>query len=260
MISRPALLLLLLHAPWIAMAEDNPAPDRWAIGAGAALIASPYAGEGERVRPFPLVFYNGERFFLRGISGGMHLYQTSKLTVDAVVSARLDGFDISDLGSAELAANGAASSLLSDRDDGVDLGARVTYRSTLGSFTLEGSRDVAGTSHGVELSLDYGYSWQLGQTSLTASAGSSWLSSDLTHYYYGILDEEVSRGVAAYAPGSVFVPHVGVTVTHALGESKWQLLGSVDYQFLPDALQASPLIDRDRNGSGRVVLGLSRRF
>lgn len=259
-IFRASGLLGLLVMPAITTgAEPAPPANRWALGAGAALIDSPYAGEGDRLRPFPLVNYEGERFFLRGISGGVHLRESEAFSLDAQLSARLDGFDIDDLGSAELLANGVDADLLGNRDDGLDLGLRVVRRSRFGTVSLEGSHDITSASNGAEVSFDYSYSWQLRGTTLTASAGSSWMSADLARYYYGILDEEVARGVTEYAPGSVVTIRMGVTVMRPLG-SHWRLLLSGEYVRLPDDLRESPLLESDARGTGRVVLGILRSF
>jgi MipA family protein len=262
MIAPPRILaaLTLLVLPAAAFGQDSTPPsDSWSLGIGAALIDSPYAGEGSRVRPFPLVSYEGERVFLSGISGGVHLYDSDRFTFDAILAARLYGFDISDLGRAELQANGVAPDLLSDRDDGLDAGVRATYRAGFGAIALEGLHDISDASDGYEISLDYRYTWQLGQTAVSANAGASWMSSDLAGYYFGILDEEVARGVAAFSPGSVVIPRIGMSLVRQLG-SKWQLLGSVEYEFLPSELDESPLLEPDSEGTGRLVLGLSRRF
>jgi outer membrane protein len=259
-IARTLATLALLVLPATAFGqESSAASDRWSLGVGAAVIDSPYAGEGTRVRPFPLVSYEGDRVFLSGISGGVHLYESDRLTFDAILAARLYGFDISDLGRTELLANGVNPDLLSDRDDGIDAGVRATYRTPLGAIVLEGLRDVSDASDGYEISLDYRHTWQFDQTAVIANAGASWMSSRLSNYYFGVLDEEVARGVAAFSPGSVVVPRIGMSLVRQLG-SKWQLLGSIEYEFLPSDLEDSPLLEPDSEGTGRLVLGLNRRF
>jgi MipA family protein len=256
-----AALGWLLVLPAAALAQEPSAPpSRWTLGLGASVIDSPYAGEGSRVRPFPLLGYEGERVFLRGTSAGAHLYQSRQFTVDAILSARLQGFDIDDLGRAELLSNGVDAGLLRDRDDGLDAGIRMTFASSWGAISLGAVHDITDASGGYEISLDYRYTWRLAKTSITAHAGANWMSSDLANYYFGILDSEVARGVSAYSPGSALVPRIGLTAMHPIGASKWQLLGSAEYQFLPSELRNSPLLEPDRNGFARVVLGLSRRF
>ncbi|WP_341920732.1 MipA/OmpV family protein [Hydrocarboniphaga effusa] len=254
-------MLAVLAVPATAFGQQPASPPRnWALGVGAALIDSPYAGEGSRLRPFPLVSYEGERVFLRGISAGVHLYDAPPFRLDALLSPRLGGFDIDDLGRSELLANGVDPELLRNRDDALDAGFRASFGSTWGSIAIEAVHDVSGVHDGYELGLDYRYTWRLAQTAVTASAGAGALSSRLAGYYFGILDSEVARGVPAYSPGSAFVPRIGLTLMHAIGASNWQLLGSIEYQRLPDELRGSPLLEPDRNGMGRVVLGLSRRF
>lgn len=253
--------LAFLVFPAAAYAQEAPVPsERWSFGVGAASIDSPYAGEGSRVRPFPLISYEGERVFLRGISGGAHLYQSRRLTLDVIFSARLYGFDVDDLGRSELLANGVDADLLSDRDDGLDAGFQATFSSSWGAISLEAVHDISGASEGYEFSIDYRYRWLLDRTAIMVNAGASQMSVDLAGYYFGILGEEVARGVAAYSPESAVVPRVGLTMTHSFESRKWQLLGSAGYQFLPDELRDSPLLEPDQDGFGRVVLGLSRRF
>ena len=247
--------------PTTGFPQSTPAPaEKWALGLGAALIDSPYAGEGSRVRAFPLISYEGERIFLRGISGGVHLYQSQQVTLDVILSARLQGFDIDDLGYSELLINGVDANLLSDRDDGLDAGFRATFASSWGSISLEAIHDISNASDGYEISFDYRYRWSFDKTVVVANAGASQMSAHLADYYFGILGEEIERGVTAYSPGSVVVPRIGLTVTYPVQSMKWQLLGSVGYQFLPNELRDSPLLEPDSDGFGRAVLGLSRRF
>ena len=97
---RPALAVLLLM-PCLALAQstDDRPPgqttnedDRWHIGLAASVRDSPYAGEGTRTRPLPLLGFEGERVFWRGLSGGVHLVDGPRFTLDAIVSGRFDGF------------------------------------------------------------------------------------------------------------------------------------------------------------------------
>ena len=253
--------LATLVLPVSAFAQEPPqSSTRWSIGAGTSVTASPYAGEETRIRLIPLIGYEGQRFFLRGASGGVHLYNSDQFTFDAILSARLDGFDASDLGRAELRANGVNRDLLSDRDDGIDAGVRATYRTAYGDIALEALHDISDASDGYEVSLDYRYTWHISRATLTANAGASWMSSRLAGYYFGTLDEEVSRGVTEYSPGSAVTPHIGMTLMQPIGSTKWALLGAVEYRHLQSELRDSPLLESDRNGIAQLVIGLSRRF
>lgn len=120
--------------------------------------------------------------------------------------------------------------------------------------------DVSRASDGYEISLDYRYAWSFDRATLAASAGASSMSSDLTGYYFGILNEEVARGVEGYTPGSAVVPRIGVSFTRQIGSTAWQFISSIDYQFLPSELSNSPLLEPNSDLTGRVVIGLSRGF
>ncbi|HUD40902.1 MAG TPA: MipA/OmpV family protein [Dokdonella sp.] len=235
------------------------APHRWTVGLALSISDSAYAGEDTRLRPFPLITFEGERFFWRGLGGGFHLFERGGFTLDAVASGRFDGFDIDDLGRRELAANGVDARLLEDRDDGLDVGIAATWSGRAGEFKLRALADATDTSGGYEIAADYGYPVHLGRATVVPAVGLRWMSKDLANYYYGTLDEEVARGVARYRPGSVLVPQVGVGFLRPLG-AKWSLFGSIDYKFLPDELTDSPLLDPDASGSAGFRIGFSRSF
>src|SRR6185436_17015597 len=76
--------------------EDGP-PRRWGLGVGAIAKNSPYAGEGTRVQPIPLISYEGEHFFFRGITAGWQVVGNGTFELAAIAQARFDGFEISEL-------------------------------------------------------------------------------------------------------------------------------------------------------------------
>lgn len=263
----PLTLPLPLPLPLTALAQSTSTADllqqvdddRWNLGIAASVRQSPYVGEGTRVQPFPLVSYDGDRVFWQGLSGGIHAFSGDRFGVDVLVAARFDGFDIDDLGHTELRANGLDPGLLDDRDDGLDAGIAVHSSTRAGQIKLRALADVSGTSKGQEVTLDYGYVVQLGRTTLVPGVSVSWMSKDLTRYYYGISDEEVARGVAAYVPGHAVSPQISIGIQRPLG-GKWKFTGAASYRFLPDEITDSPLMESDTDGSAGLLLGLSRSF
>jgi outer membrane protein len=243
-------------APGQSSASQAP---RWSLGAGAAVSDSVYAGEGTRVTPFPLVSYEGERFFWRGISGGAHLLRSGAFTLDATLSARFDGIDKDDFGRAELAARGVERALLADRDDGFDLGLAGGWRGAAGQLELGVKGDIASASKGYEASLKYGYPVQWGRTRITPNVGVSHLSKKLANYYFGTLPEEVARGVVDYRPGSATVPRIGIDVVHPFAQ-RWVFIGNVSYKRLPGKLADSPLVEKGTDGVVSAFIGVSRGF
>ena len=231
----------------------------WGLGLGIVLSPSIYAGGDLRVLALPLVTYEGERFFLRGISGGVHLLKRDGFTVDSILSYRTDGIDRDDFGVSELAERGINRALLSDRDNGLDMGLSAIWRGEMGQVELGVKTDITGASNGHEAIVKYGYPFRWGRTSLVPNVGVSFMSKKLANYYYGTLPEEVARGVINYQPGSTSVPSVGINAVRPL-DRNWVVIGNVTYKFLPNKITNSPLVEKDTNGSVSVFLGVSWRL
>lgn len=244
-------------APLAEAAE--PAASRWSVGIGAALSDSEYAGEGTRATPFPLVTYEGERFYWRGIGGGARLVRHGAWSLDATLSARVDGIDRDDFGVAELAARGIDRRLLEDRDHGLDLGLAAGWRGAAGQLDLGLKGDVTGASKGHEATIRYGYPLQWGRTSVTPNISASHLSNKLANYYYGTLPGEVARGVVDYRPGSATVTRVGVDLVRPFA-GRWVVIGNVSYKRLPGKLADSPLLEKDTDGVVSGFIGIARGF
>jgi outer membrane protein len=244
--------------------DDSPSDDdgpsqRWALGVGAIVQTSPYAGESMRVQPVPLISYEGEHFFFRGITAGWQFFENETFELAAIAQFRFDGFEIKELGRRELAANGLDSRLLDDRDDSLDAGISASWSGSAGELELELLADVTGKSKGQEFSLQYGYPLDLGRTLITPNIGVTYLSKDMANYYYGTLDSEVARGVIDYKPDAVTIPHVGVNVMRFFGNN-WTFLAFLEYSALPNKITDSPLLERDTKGTAEIVIGVQRAF
>jgi MipA family protein len=247
----PTALLL----PLVAQADEY----GWkSVGLSVAASQSPYAGAGSSLSLLPLLNYEGECLFVRGLRAGVHLYQGDGFGLDVIAAPRFDGIDADDFGRRELAENGIDRDLLEDRDDGLDLGLQASWKGALGELQASVRGDVSGASDGYELSLEYGYPMQLGSATVTLSLALSHLSSDLADYYYGTLRDEERHGVLRYRPGSALVPSLALGVSQSLGE-RWLLKGEASYRMLPDRLSDSPLSEGDTGQFG-VKVGLSWLF
>lgn len=237
---------------------DGP-PRGWGLGIGAVASDSPYAGEGTRVMPVPLVSYQGEKFFFQGIRAGWNFIRNDAFEFAAVAQLRFDGFDIKDLSRQQLAANGLDSRLLEDRDHSLDAGVTAKWSGFAGELELELLTDVTDRSGGQQFSLQYGYPLHFGPTMVTPNVGVTYLSDDTANYYYGTLDEEVARGVMDYKPDAVAIPHIGVNVMRFFGEN-WSAFAFLKYSVLPDEITDSPFLEPDSDGSASVIIGVSRSF
>jgi outer membrane protein len=248
----------VLAAFSVSGASADESPSQWGLGLGAVVSDNPYAGRRTRYRPFPLITYDGDRLFFQGITAGVHLLDTSSLEIDLIAEANLDGIDAEDLGTRELAENGIDRALLEDRKDSADVGFDVSFSGRFGELEFQALADVLDASGGYEASLSYGYPFALSERlKLTPTVGAKWQSADRADYYYGILDEEVARGVPSYRPGSVVIPEVGLDLKYSLAE-RWLLLGNAKYRTLPGKVEDSPLLDSGQ--SIRFFIGVLRAF
>jgi outer membrane protein len=257
-----SILASLLALPTLVIAQASQPETKsfyWGLGLGVGVSDSPYAGAGTKVTPVPLILYEGERFFFRGLTGGARLMRNKTFSLDAIASLRMDGIKAKDFGAPELGRNGIDRSLLEDRDDGLDLGLAASWRTTAGDFELVAKADVTGTSEGFEIAAKYGYKFDLGRGSLTPSIGVSYLSKDTANYYYGTLKEEIARGAVDYKPGATTIPKLALTYTHPYGD-KWRFISQVQYKVLSSKITDSPLIKSNANGEASVMLGFSRSF
>ncbi|WP_411880893.1 MipA/OmpV family protein [Polaromonas sp. YR568] len=253
--------VVLLSALTGAYAQPGPEPGAspWGLGLGVAARTDIYAGESAKLRAVPLVSYQGEKFFWRGISGGYHLLDRDGFTLDATLGVRFGGIKKEDYGTAELAARGINRNLLEDRDRGLDLGISGAFKGTMGVVELALKADVSGASKGYEASARYGYPMQWGTAMVTPHVAVSHYSSKLANYYYGTLDAEVARGVVNYKPGSAVIPRIGVDLMQPFA-GKWMLTGGLSYSALPGKIRNSPLVDKDAKGVTSVFVGVSRKF
>lgn len=231
----------------------------WGLGLAAAVTDSAYAGEGTRVLPVPLISYQGERFYFRGVTAGWVLLNRGGFELSAVANARLDGFDVNDLGRSELSRNGIDIDTLEDRDNGLDAGLSLDFKGRAGALELKVLNDVSDASGGTEVAFQYGYPMQAWKGVLTPIVAARWLSDDMADYYYGTLDSEVARGAIDYRPGAATLPRVGVTYMRPLGD-RWSLITSAHYEFLPSEFKASPLVEAGADGAATVFIGVSRGF
>jgi len=261
----------LLAGHGAAFAADDKAPpggpqgpqgprQGWGLGLGVVVSSAEYAGEDRRVRAVPLISYESDRWFWRGIGGGMHLYRDQGFSLDATLSARFSGIEKKDFGVRELAARGIKRDLLEDRDDSFDLGLAAGWSGDFGKLELGLKADVGGASKGYEGTLKYGYPIKLGGgTRITPHVGASLMSKKMANYYYGTLAAEVARGVVKYEPGSAVTPVIGVDLMHPINRD-WMLMGGLSYRSLPSKIKDSPLVDKDTKGTTSLMLAVSRGF
>ena len=243
------LLAALLAAPLAHArpAETDPADEpRWTLGVLAIDRDAPYRQLDEDLLFVPLIRFEGERAYLRGLRGGFRLLERGPLEFSAFLQARGDGYEAAD--SPYLAG-------MADRrfslDGGVALGWRIAR---LGQFEASAATDLLDRSGGQELEVSWTGLARAGQWRILPSVSLRWQSDDLVDYYYGVRPGEALPGRPAYQGDAAVLPEFAVLATRPFGE-RWQFFARVGHTWLPGEITDSPLVDDDRRTSVLVGLG-----
>lgn len=257
-------LISLFFIPVISSAAEQQQrppigkPQGLSIGLGMVGNSGVYIGEKTEVIPVPVISYESDRFFLRGLTAGTQVYAERFFAVNAITSANMMNLDVGDLSASKLSAKNINKSQLEDRDRSVDLGLEGIVRLPYGIFSMQAVNDIGGASDGTEVRLNYQYLWRLNpQLTLIPNLGVDWLSDKRANYYYGILGAEVARGIDAYQPDNVFIPHVSLNANYKLTD-KVSVSGVAMQKFLPNNVKEGPLIDK--SSSTNFYVGVSYKF
>lgn len=238
----PLIALLAAAAPAFAQQPDAP---RWTLGALAIDRDAPYRELDEGLLVVPLVRFEGERAYLRGLRGGIRLVESPGYELAVFAQARLDGYDAKD--SPYLAG-------MDDRRASLDLGVGSTWTSqTLGALELSAAVDALDRSGGYELAASWTGRFTAGSWTLFPGASLRWQDAKMVDYYYGVRASEAVTGRAAYSADAALTPDVSLLATRPLGK-RWNVFARASHARLPSQVTNSPLVDR--NGSTTLFLGL----
>ncbi|MCG6118760.1 MAG: MipA/OmpV family protein [Aquimonas sp.] len=242
-----SLLGLLAAAPLAAAAQEaRQGPPRWSVGAMTIVRDTPYAQADNDTLVVPLVQYEGERLYFRGLSLGWRLQPDGPVQVELIARARLDGFKAKD---------SPVFAGMATRQRSIELGASASTPVGPGRIEFAAFTDALDRSGGQELDLMWRGDFGRGPLRLQPEAGLRWQSSDLVDYYFGVRPEEAIAGRPAYRAGSALVPRVAFSSLVPLSGG-WSLFARVSVDRLPSAIEDSPLVDRA--SERRAFIGILR--
>ncbi len=238
------LATLCLSLPLGARAETT-------VGAGVSVSTSPYRHAGLSWNPVPLLAYEGENFYLRGVKAGYKLYHNENLEFS--LFARYDQlhFDASDN-------NNHAMKQLKDRDSSVSVGAAARIVTPIAMFYADVAVDALNNSKGVTASLGLMKSWDFGSMQLIPTVGVRAYNRMYNNYYFGVSDGESRRsGIRTYRAASGLEPYAGLTMNYKFTESVGGLLGA-QISYLPATVRNSPMVNADT--SVNLTCGVTYSF
>lgn len=238
------VLGMLISFPSIAVAKIT-------IGAGGFYSSSPYKRHDASIMPFPLINYEGERFYVSGASAGVYLWKNDVHEVMAGVSYYSYMFDNDKTDDRRL-------KQLSNRHS--TLMAEVGYRlkTKYGIAAVKMSGDILGTSEGLIVDLSYRYPVSYGKFRITPAIGVQWASQKQQNYYYGISHKEAQKSnLSRYKADDGLVPYLGLELGYVVTDG-WSIMAAGQVLFLNDEIKDSPMVDASRIFN--LMLGVAYTF
>ncbi len=212
---------------------------RWGFntGIGASLRTSEYKGIDSLGSPLPLLGYEGNLLYLRGLSGGVHVFKNRYHEFNVQLSYLPQHFYAS-------WSDNDRMKRLDDRYSSLMAGLNYTLRSRYGLASATLSTDVLGVNNGVTADVSYSYPLRFENIIVMPSVGMQWTDSNYNDYYYSVSSSESRKsGLKEYSPESAFSPYAGLTVRMALTDS-WSVLVNGKALFLGSEVTDSPMVER----------------
>lgn len=113
--------------------------------------------------------------------------------------------------------------------------------------------DLLGESGGSELNLKLAWPLTWPSVQIVPQVEALYQDDDYIDHYFGVRPSEATPQRPAYAPVGATTWSVGADAVWRIGE-RWFLKGGLSYQFLPDEIADSPVVDIDRAWSATIGL------
>jgi outer membrane protein len=245
------LLLLvfgLCHSSYAATSSAPGKQQPLLLGLGAVFSDNPYRGVNSEFLPLPFLSYEGERFFVRGITAGYHLFKQEDLTISMLGSYRMAGYESGD--SAFLQG-------MADRDGTLEAGLQATLATSLGRFHGTVLSDILDEHNGQEAKLTFSKRLPLQNFSVSPFVSLIWQTGQLTDYYYGVRAAEATLARPAYEVDSSILMQVGLMANYMF-DQHWAINGRIAVTRLSDEISDSPIVEDDLVPG--AFIGIGYRF
>ncbi|TKI08355.1 MipA/OmpV family protein [Martelella alba] len=223
----------------------------WSLGASAFRSTSPYKGGDERIKPFPVINYDGDSLYIRGLSAGYYLWKDQQNQLSLTVSYLPWGFkpDDDDYGYMKK---------LDERRSTAMAGISYRYSAEWGIVRGQYLGDILNNSNGFAADLAYLYPFHFQRLTLLPGVGAGWASGKQNDYYFGVSSHEARRsGLEQYQADDGWSPYLEVTALYAVTDN-WQAMLMARYTRLSDEVKDSPMVDA--SSTTLIGAGITYRF
>lgn len=213
----------------------------WTVGAGVGIIEDAYKSYDNDVWPVPVIGYEGDSVWFKGLGGGYYLWndKSDKLSVMAYYSPQY--FRPKDSDNRQLRQ-------LDHRRSTVMAGLSYTHNTPYGFLRTSLAGDVLDNSNGIIWDTAWLYRYDNGSWVVTPGIGVTWNSENQNRYYYGVSHAESRHsGLKHYNPDSSWNPYLELAISYRL-TSDWTLFGAGRYTHLSDEQKDSPMVGKSWTG------------
>ncbi|MCC5878746.1 MAG: MipA/OmpV family protein [Idiomarina sp.] len=232
----------------------------WSVGVGGISSDGSFKGVDRDNFAVPLVGYEGERVYFRGLELGYRLNPQARDTPPQqrtphewalVVTGAPFRFRPSDSSDAQM-------QLLDSRSFSAELAIDYKYRTPFGVLDLRAGQDFRGNGHRLSASYGYPFSTDFRRWQIGPAIGVNYISSGYTDYYYGVSAEESARsGLPEYSSQDAFNPFVRVGGYYSFNP-QWRMFGAVTASRMSSKIANSPMAE-GRNVNS-VIVAVSYSF
>ena len=236
--------MIVCAALTVRAEESTNASNRWGfnLGIGATVTTSEYRGVERLGTALPLLGYEGDWLYLRGLSGGVHLFKNENHEINVQLSYLPQNFYAS-------WSESSAMRKLDDRYSSAMAGINYRLRTDLGVLAATLSTDALGVNNGVTANASYSYPIRFASMSLTPTLGVQWTDVNYNDYYYGVSKSEAqASGLSHYSPQAALAPYGELTLRVGLSDS-WSAFVSGKALFLGEEVSNSPMVERSNKYS-----------
>jgi outer membrane protein len=227
------------------------ADNKFSVGAGVGVLETPYKDYDRKVVPVPVITYEGDDFWFRGLGGGYYLWndESDKLSVTAYYSPF--EFKPKDSDNWQLRQ-------LDKRKATLMAGLSYVHNTQYGFLRTSLAGDTLDNSNGISWDLAWLYRYTNGGLTLTPGIGVEWSSENMNEYYYGISGKESRRsGLDRYDPDSDWSPYLELSASYKLSDD-WSVYGVGRYTHLSSEVKDSPMVDK--SWAGALSAGVTYSF
>ncbi|MCE2692518.1 MAG: MipA/OmpV family protein [Rubrivivax sp.] len=228
----------------------QPQPGEFRLGAFglSTTSANSYKGVDGGMKVYPWLYYRGDRLRFDRNDLSYTLLRTESWSLAPALTFSFNGYDSKD--SPFLAG-------MTKKSDSVMLGVRGEFEVGWLESELYVAWD-AGGSGGAVAQFELGVDAPLGSRAFAyANLGATFQNGRYNNHLFGVTAAEATAVRPSYRPGSSITPTAEVGISYDLG-SRWVLGLEVEYQRLPRAITASPIVGR--KSLTQVQFGLAYRW